>query len=39
MSNKNLQLRYGISVQEIVRDYYDMDNEKEREADDDARRV
>ena len=39
MSNKNLQARYGISVQEIVKSYYDVDTKDVSKGDNDARRI
>ena len=38
MSNKNLQARYGISVQEIVKQYYNI-NEHDKGEEENARRI
>ena len=38
-SNKNLQARYGISVQEIVKNYYEVDTKDASKGDNDARRI
>lgn len=39
MSNKNLQARYGISVQEIVKKYYDSDKQLDEGEEINVRRI